>query len=206
MSTRKIAVSVNPEVGGTVFSPEQLAAIGSASSPDAPIEMTPFKQLYVTVEEKDAEEAEQRLKRAGLLVLPSGFYTKNLQACNFCKGPDEAGLALARKLDEAVAGLEVPAPIKIGYAGCPLGTSEPLSKDVSVVKMRDTYDIYLGGDAKGIKPVWAQLFMAGVPEDRVIGIVLGIIETYRKLAKGKEKFRKFIDRVNMDTLRPSGMP
>jgi hypothetical protein len=58
---------------------------------------------------------------------------------------------VAALLDRAIVGKEVPSPLKIGYAGCALGTSEPLLKDIAVVKMNDVYDIYVGGEAKGIK-------------------------------------------------------
>jgi hypothetical protein len=43
----KIAVSPSIQVGGSLFTPEQLAAIGTLAGPDSRIEMTPFKQLYV---------------------------------------------------------------------------------------------------------------------------------------------------------------
>ncbi|QJD88009.1 nitrite reductase [Cohnella herbarum] len=159
--------------------------------------MTPFKQLYVFVDESKFSEAEEELAKAGLRVLPTGSTTKNLQACNFCKGHEEAGLSFALRLDEAISGMEVPVPIKIGYAGCALGTSEPLTKDISVVKMRDVYDLYVGGDVKGIKAKLAKLFMSGIREERVIPIILEIIDYYRTHAKGKEKFTKYIDRINL---------
>jgi precorrin-3B C17-methyltransferase len=47
-------------------------------------------------------------------------------------------------------------------SGCALGTSEPLLKDIAVVKMRDVFDIYVGGEAKGLKAGIAQLIMPGV--------------------------------------------
>jgi precorrin-3B C17-methyltransferase len=141
------------------------------------------------------------LQSAGVRVLPAGFVTKNLQACHFCRGAEDAGLDLALELDAAITGLDVPVPIKIGYAGCALGTSEPLTKDISVVKMRDVFDIYIGGEAKGIKPVFAQLFMEKVPKEQIAPIVLGIIGYYRDNAKGKEKFRKFIDRMTLENIK-----
>src|SRR5687768_2202179 len=136
----RIKFSVNPgfEVGGTIFSPNQLVLIGSLVGEDAKIEMTTFKQLYVEMNEDSAEEVKEQLRAIGLNIQPAGFYTKNLIACNFCKGAEEAGLQIAKALDEAIAGQETPSPLKIGYAGCALGTSEPLLKDVAVVKMRNS--------------------------------------------------------------------
>lgn len=113
--------------------------------------MTTFKQLYVEMEEDRAESAKSALEAAGLQIHPAGFYTKSLITCNFCKGAEEAGLSVARSLDEAIAGRETPSPLKIGYSGCALATGEPLLKDIGIVKMRDTFDVYAGGEAKTLK-------------------------------------------------------
>lgn len=87
------------------------------------------------------------------------------------------------------------------YAGCALGTSEPLLKDISVVKMRNTYDIFIGGEPKGLKTSIAQSLVSGLTEDEVIPVVTSLINYYKANAKGKEKFRKFIDRVSLEMLQ-----
>ncbi|QMV39890.1 NAD(P)/FAD-dependent oxidoreductase [Cohnella cholangitidis] len=201
MSHSRIAVTSSMNTGGTLFRPEQLVLIGSAAEPGTTIEMTPFKQLYVSVDTARLQDAQQELIQSGLRVLPTGFVTKSLQACNFCKGAEEAGLSFARRLDEAISGLEVPVPLKIGYAGCALGTSEPLTKEISVVKMRDTFDLYAGGDVKGIKPVFAELLLTKLAEEDVIPAIQRIIQHYRAHSKGKEKFNRFINRIGLDDLR-----
>jgi NAD(P)H-nitrite reductase large subunit len=104
-------------------------------------------------------------------------------------------------LDRAVAGQEVPSPLKIGYAGCALGTSEPLLKDIAVVKMNEVFDIYVGGDAKGIKARLGQLFASGVPEDRLVPIVTGLIAIFQEQGKKKERFWKFVERITIEELR-----
>jgi NAD(P)H-nitrite reductase large subunit len=138
---------------------------------------------------------------AGLEVNPSGFTVKSLIACNFCKGAEEAGLLTARTLNKAIAGIETPTPIKVAYAGCALGTSEPLLKDIGIVKMKDTFDIYVGGDPKGLKASVAKLFMSGVNEDQLVQVVAKIIAYYKEHAKGKERFGKFVDRVTLEALK-----
>ncbi|CAH0122290.1 MULTISPECIES: nitrite reductase [unclassified Paenibacillus] len=199
--TTKIAVAPPIQVGGSLFTPEQLAKIGIVAGPDARIEMTPFRQLYVEVPLDRRDAVKEELERFGLEVYPAGFVTKSLIACNFCKGAEAAGLETARMLNQAVAGIETPAPLKIGYAGCALGTSEPLLKDIGIVKMKDTFDIYVGGEPKGIKAGLAQLLMAGLTEERLVPAVKAIIEYYKANAKGKEKFSKFVNRVSIEQLR-----
>ncbi|WP_018759868.1 hypothetical protein [Paenibacillus terrigena] len=196
-----IAVAPPLQVGGTLFTPEQLSAIGTIVGPDAKIEMTPFKQMYVQipVERRDAIQA--ALEQAGLEVYPAGFVSKSLIACNFCKGAEDAGLETARKLNRAIAGIDTPTPLKIGYAGCALGTSEPLFKDIGVVKMRDTFDIYVGGEPKGIKVAAAQLLLSGLQEQQLVPAITRIIDFYRAEAKGKEKFSKFVNLMTLMKLQ-----
>lgn len=43
--------------------------------------------------------------------------------------------------------------------------------------------------------------LSGVPEDRLIPAVLGLVRHFQANGKEKEKFAKFIDRVGMDALR-----
>lgn len=197
----KIAVAPRIQTGGSLFSPEQLARIGAAAGADAIIEMTPFKQLYVEVPLERRDAVAEELKLAGLEVYKAGFVTKSLIACNFCKGADEAGLETARIVNRAIAGIDTPAPLKIGYAGCALGTSEPLLKDIGIVKMRETFDIYVGGEPKGLKASIAKQLLTGVTEERLVPVITAIIDFYKANAKGKEKFGKFIDRVTLDQIK-----
>lgn len=197
----KIAVAPSIQVGGSLFTPEQLATIGAILGMNAKIEMTSFKQLYLEVPLEQREVIVEQLERIGLEVYPTGFVTKSLIACNFCKGAEEAGLAVAQKLNQSIAGIETPMPLKIGYAGCALGTSEPLLKDISVVKMHNTYEVFVGGEPKGLKTSIAQSLRSGLSEDQLIPVILSLINYYKANAKGKEKFRKFIDRMTIELLQ-----
>lgn len=199
--TTKIAVSAPIQAGGSLFTAEQLAAIGVAAGTDARIEMTGFKQLYVEVPTERRDAIKEELERSGLEVNPAGFAAKSLIACNFCKGAEEAGLQAAQALNKAIAGILTPMPLKIGYAGCALGTSEPLLKDIGVVKIRSAFDIYVGGEPKGLKASAAKLLVSGVTEERLAAVVASLIEFYKLHAKGKEKFNKFVDRISLERLR-----
>jgi precorrin-3B C17-methyltransferase len=201
MALKKFAVTPGFDVGGFVFKPEQLAVLGSIVGDDANIEMTNFGQLYIAMDDQRIEEAQEKLREIGLKIQPTGFYSKNLIACNFCRGAEEAGLEIAKTLDKAIAGHATPSPLKIGYAGCALGTSEPLLKDIAVIKMRDTFDIYVGGEPKGLKAALGQQLMSGLKEDQLIPIVTTLINYFQENGKKKEKFSNFIKRISMDKLK-----
>lgn len=197
----KIAISPAIQLGGSLFTPNQLVQIGTIVGTDAKVEMTTFKQLYAEVPIERREAIKEELERNGLEVNPAGFVTKSLIACNFCKGAEEAGLETAKAVNQAIAGIETPTPLKIGYAGCALGTSEPLIKDIGVIKMRDKFNIYVGGESKGLKTSFAKLLREGVAEDQLIPAITAIIDYYKEHAKGKEKFSKFVDRISLEQLQ-----
>ncbi|WP_410768915.1 nitrite reductase [Fontibacillus sp. BL9] len=197
----KIAVTPPIQLGGSLFTPEQMIKIGSVTRSDARIEMTGFRQLYIEVPYDDAGFIEEELRSTGLEVYPVGFVTKSLIACQFCKGAEEAGLEIAQALNQAIAGIATPAPLKVGYAGCALGTSEPLLKDIAVVKMRTTFDIYVGGNPKGLKVTLGSKLLSEVTDDRLIPVITAIIEFYKANAKPKEKFSKFVARISLEKLR-----
>lgn len=201
MATMKFAVTPGFGVGGTVFNPEQLSTLGAVVGDNARIELTTFKQLYVEVEETHYKEIMQRLSAVGLEIHPAGFYTKSLITCNFCRGEAEAGLKTAKLLDAVISAKAVPSPLKIGYAGCALGTSEPLLKDIGVVKMLDKFDIYIGGESKGLKASTAQLFLSGLSEEDMISVVQRLVKNFQEHGKKKEKYSKFIERYSIDALR-----
>jgi precorrin-3B C17-methyltransferase len=83
MALKKFAVTPGFDVGGFIFKPEQLAVIGSIVGGDAKIEMTNFGQLYIAMDEGRIEEVKEKLRETGLEIHPTGFYSKNLIACNF---------------------------------------------------------------------------------------------------------------------------
>lgn len=113
-------------MGGTLFRPDQLIKLGSLVGEGSKIEPTTFKQLYVEIEKERFEVVKGVFEAIGFQIHPSGFYTKSLITCNFCKGAEESGLTIAKHVDDAIAGIEVPQPLKIGYSGCALATGVSL--------------------------------------------------------------------------------
>lgn len=201
MARQKFAVTPGFEVGGTLFRPEQLSMLGEIIGEDARVEMTTFKQLYVEMDEERVEEAKAKLEKVGLQVHPAGFVSKSLITCNFCRGAEDSGLDVAAMLDEVIADHPVPNPLKIGYAGCALGTSEPLLKDIAVIKMKDLYDIYVGGEPRGLKAVLAKPLHTGLSSEMLALIILKLIAIYQETGKKKERFSRFVDRITLDSLR-----
>ena len=86
-------------------------------------------------------------------------------------------------LDEAIADHPVPNPLKIGYAGCAWHQRTAL-KDIAVMKMRNTYDIYVGGEPRGLKVALAKPRTDLAP-DQLAPIILKLIAVYQENGKKK---------------------
>ncbi|WP_245772957.1 hypothetical protein [Paenibacillus catalpae] len=127
------------------------------------------------MDEERLEEVKKELAEKGLEIYPSGFVTKSLITCNFCRGAEDAGVEIAQKLNRMIAGIPMPSPLKIGYAGCALGTSEPLA--------------------------FAELFVTGVDAEQMMNIVQRLVAYFQANGKNKEKFIKFIGRISIEELR-----
>ncbi|MCD9020905.1 nitrite reductase [Cohnella silvisoli] len=197
----KIAVTPRLGVGGSLFTIDQWKSIGDVLAEDVKVEFTTFKQLYIEINEAQYEDTKHKLEESGLEVYPTGFFSKNLIACNFCRGAEEAGLSIAIQLNEIVAGHAVPSPLKVGYAGCANATSEPLFKDIGIVKMKDGFNVYVGGEGKSIKAAVAQLLFENVPESRLLPIVQHLISQFQALGKKKEKYARFIQRMTIERIK-----
>lgn len=163
--------------------------------------MTTLQQLIVEMDEDRATNTKEVLRARGLRVYEVGFVVKNLAVCNFCKGAEIEGLDAARKLDDAIAGKPVPFPLRVGYSGCPNACGESLSKDIGVVKIKDKFNVYVGGETKTLKATAGELLFEEVPEESLPGVVEQIVEVYHKYGKKRERFSHFVRRYTVDALQ-----
>lgn len=182
------------------FTGRQLAILGAAVGDDAIVELTTVQQFLVQMDADRAETAREALHAAGLKTYAVGAVVKNVRACSFCQGDEEEGYADAVALDEALAGLPVPFPLRIAYTGCPNGCAEPLLQDIGVVKAEDSFRIYAGGRASGLTPRAAELVAERIPADHLTEAVRRLIGFYQAEGQGRERFWKFVDRVGVSAL------
>ncbi|MBG9565375.1 nitrite reductase [Brevibacillus agri] len=201
MNRVKFAVSPEIRVGGAVFTPKDMVAIGEIVGEDAQIELTTFQQLIVEMSEEKADEAKQALRDFGLCVYEVGSVVKNLSVCTFCKGAEVEGLQAARDLNETIAGMPVPFTMRVGYTGCPNACGEPLVKDIGIVKRKDMFEIYIGGQSKSMEAKTADLLVDQVREEELSTVVKSVITLYQEKGKKREKFSKFVQRYGVDNIR-----
>lgn len=197
----KIKIAINGGIDfGAKLSAKQLITISKYMNEDEQLELTTFQQLYIEIPEDKKEEIIEEFQSVGLACYPVGNYVKSLRTCNFCKGEKEEGMPVAKELNRRVAGKPVPFTLKVAYTGCPVGCGEPLLSDIGVMKMKDHYNLYIGGKAKGKDAEVGSLFKENLTPEELYETVEKILAVYSKQGKKRESFHKFLKRFGKEQL------
>lgn len=198
----KIKLAVNGGIAfGAKLNARQLTVITEYLDDGDELELTTFQQLYIEVPEDKVEVVKNRFKEVGLSCYPVGNFVKSLRTCNFCKGAEREGMPVAIEINERIAGKPVPFTLKPAYTGCPIGCGEPLVNDIGIMKIKDGYDLYIGGKAKGKDAQIGTLFMEQLIPEQLYVVVDQLIAIYAEQGKKREPFFKFISRLGIDHLK-----
>lgn len=198
---KMVKLAVNGGISfGAKLNAKQLTVIAEHLNDGDELELTTFQQLYIEVPESKVEFVKEKFKEVGLSCYPVGNVVKSLRTCNFCKGEEEEGMPVAKELNSRIAGRAVPFTLKVAYTGCPIGCGEPMLSDIGVMKMRDHYNLYVGGKAKGKDAEVGSLLKENLTPEELYETVEKIIEAYSQMGKKREPFYKFLKRVGRDDL------
>ena len=202
MTTNKIKIAVNGGIGfGAKLTPLQLMTIAKFMNETDELELTTFQQLYLEVPEHDLDVIKEEFTKVGLHCYRVGNYVKSLRTCNFCKGELEEGMPVAKELNNRIAGKAVPFTLRPAYTGCPIGCGEPMVNDIGVMKIRDSYNVYVGGKAKGKDAQAGELLYESLTPEELYDVVDQLIAIYAQNGKKREAFSKFISRYGLNSLK-----
>jgi sulfite reductase (ferredoxin) len=127
-----------------------------------------------------------------------------------CVALPTCGLAITeseRRLPGIIDGLEGPLAklgldhdrFTIRMTGCPNGCARPYNADLSLVgKAKDKYTMFVGGGWLGNR--LAYIYKDLVPDDQVVGEMIGVFSAFKANRKGDESFGDFCNRVGRDDL------
>lgn len=198
-SVNKIKIAINGGIGyGAKLNARPLLTISKYMNEDEELELTTFQQFYIEIPEDKKEEIIEEFQSIGLACYPVGNYVKSLRTCNFCKGEEEEGMPVAKELNRRIAGISVPFTLKVAYTGCPIGCGEPMLSDIGVMKMRNHYNLYVGGRAKGKDAEVGTLLLENLTPEELYNTVEKIIDVYSLMGKKREAFNKFLKRIGRD--------
>lgn len=198
---KMVKLAINGGISfGAKLNAKQLAVIAEHLNDGDELELTTFQQLYIEIPEAKKEDIIEEFQNAGLACYPVGNFVKSLRTCNFCKGEEEEGMPVAKELNRRIAGRAVPFTLKVAYTGCPIGCGEPMLSDIGVMKIRDHYNLYVGGKAKGKDAQVGSLLKENLTPEELFETVEKIIEAYSQMGKKRETFYKFLKRIGRDDL------
>lgn len=201
MTEKKVKLAVNGGISfGAKLNAKQLLLIAEYLVEGAELELTTFQQLYIEVPEASIEKVKERFKSIGLYCYPIGNYVKSLRTCNFCKGAEEEGMPVAIELNEQIAGKPVPFTLKPAYTGCSVGCGEPLVNDIGIMKVRNGYDLYIGGRAKGANAKVGTLLKEQLSPEQLFKVINQLLDAYQSNGKKREPFANFVERYGFDEL------
>ncbi len=197
--------SVVPRIAGGVTTSEQLRRLADvADRYEVPmIKITGGQRIdLIGVAKQDLPAVWRELD------MPSGHaYGKSFRTVKTCVGSDfcRFGLGdsttLGVRIEERFAGLESPAKLKLGVAGCPRNCSEAMVKDVGLVAVEGArWEIYVGG-AAGAHVRKGDLLCTVATAEEAILRVGRFIQYYRENARWLERTYGFMERVGLDTVR-----
>ena len=134
------------------------------------------------------------------LDMDSGYaYGKALRTVKTCVGSlhcrygTQDSLSLGIALEKRLAGLWMPAKVKMSVSGCPRNCSEAAIKDVGIVGVSGGFEIYVGG-CGGIELKAGQKFATVKTYDDVMALACAFIQYYREDAHYGERTFKWVRR------------
>ena len=197
--------SVVPGISGGVTNAEQLRRIADVADRYAVpmIKITGGQRIdLLGVRREQLPEVWRDLgMRSGYAYAKSFRTVKTCVGSEFCRFGLGDSTKLGIDLEERFKGLEAPAKLKLGVAGCPRNCSEALIKDVGIVAVEgERWEIYVGG-AGGAHVRKGDLLTVVDSAEEVLRLVGRFLQYYRENARYLERTYSFVPRVGIDTVR-----
>lgn len=191
---RLFEFTVSPGVANKKMSPSQLAALAEIVGNNGEIEYTPDHEFKISLQTEDPEAITSRLKQEGWLLAPAGNVVK-VKACDFCDGDKQDPIPYAEELMKKLGGLSVPKELKIGFNGCGMACYGAVAEDIGIVYRRKKFDVFLGAKAMGRNAHVGVPVVEGLEREKLVPLIVAIVEQFRNEGLPNERFYKFFKRV-----------
>jgi nitrite reductase (NADH) large subunit len=197
--------SVVPGISGGVTTSDQLRRIADVAERYAVpmIKITGGQRIdLLGVRKEQLPEVWRDLgMRSGHAYAKSFRTVKTCVGSEFCRFGLGDSTRLGIEIEERFKGLESPAKLKLGVAGCPRNCSEALIKDVGVVAVEGgRWEIYVGG-AGGAHVRKADLLTVVDTHEEVLRLTGRFLQFYRENARYLERTYSFVPRVGIERIR-----
>ncbi|WP_240374971.1 precorrin-3B C(17)-methyltransferase [Bacillus piscicola] len=186
--------AVSPGVWQKSINASQLALLADIVGEKGEVYYTTSHYLRVSLETEEPQEITRRLEEEGWTVSPVGNVI-HVKACDFCDGEKKSSIPYAEEIKERLGGLKVPKVLRIGFNGCGMACYGAVADDIGIVYRRGAFDLFLGAKAMGRNAHTGQPVTEGLPPERLVDLIVNIIDEYREKGMPNERFYKFFKRV-----------
>ena len=173
---------------------QQMQVLAEIVGDQGSIEYSHDHELKVSIKTDEPDTVIDTLKANGFLLSPVGDVVK-IKACDFCDGDKDGSIPQARELYEKIGGLSVPKELKIGFDGCAMSCYQAVAEDIGIIYRRKKFDLFLGAKTTGRNAHVGQPVAEGIEPEKLVDIVVSIVEQYRSQGLPNERFHKFFKRV-----------
>ncbi|WP_047150407.1 precorrin-3B C(17)-methyltransferase [Aneurinibacillus tyrosinisolvens] len=186
--------AVSPGVANKKLNASQMLILAEVIGEKGTIEYTPHHQINVSIPTSEPETITQKLREAGLLVLPVGDVI-SIKACDFCDGEKVDAIPYAEKIQETLGGLAVPKELRIGINGCGMSCYGAVTDDIGLIYRKGKFDLFLGAKTTGRNAHVAQPVAEGIEPEEIVGLLEKIMRKFKEEGHPNERFHKFFKRV-----------
>ncbi|WP_096201592.1 nitrite reductase large subunit NirB [Bacillus sp. FJAT-45350] len=196
--------SVVPRIYGGVTNPQDLKRIAEvAEKYDVPlVKFTGGQRLdLLGVKKEDVPNVWKDLD------MPSGYaYGKTLRTVktcvgeSFCRFGTQDSIGLGIELEKKFERLSTPHKVKMAVSACPRNCAESGIKDVGIVGLEGTWELYVGGNG-GTDLRGGDLLCRVETTEEVIEMTAAFLQLYRETARYLERTSHWVERVGLDSIQ-----
>lgn len=125
-----------------------------------------------------------------------------VQACpgnSVCSLGVRDSLGMGQFLEQRLAGVDLPAKLKIGVSGCPMTCSEGHVRDLGLIGKHSGWVVTFGGNSGG-RPRIADIMGEGLGDEEAVALIDKLVEFYRANAKKKERTARMVERLGIEAV------
>lgn len=125
-----------------------------------------------------------------------------VQACpgtEVCQFGIQDSLGMGLKLEEAFAGIDMPAKFKVGVSGCPFCCAENFVRDLGLMGKKKGWTLSFGGNS-GRKVRAADIIAEDISDDEAVETARKLVTYYAEHARKKERTATFVNRHTIEKI------
>ena len=193
-------IFVTTEAPGGVYSSEQLKKIAEVSNEtSAVIKATEDQRLAFYIAEDKLEVLTSNLAEVGIEIrhYQAGMHQPVACVGGQCPKQEQDALSAAMDVTDAIEGIQMENPVRVGINGCFSCCVPTHTLDISVVGESNGYKLSIGGK-NSLLPEFASFVAEGIPSDKLPEMIAAVANVYSTLAEGDETLHDVLERVGAE--------